>query len=178
MAEKKDREALQEATIRVLDSHRLMTIATNRSDGWPQATTVAYVNDGLTLYCFVSRLSHKYLNIQRDPRVSVAIAGEFKSPEGITGLSFAAKAVPVEDRVEYDRVSALLIARFPEYSQWPSPHPALAPVLRIKPEIVSLVDYSQGFGHSDLFTVSASDLAKHRKSAQSNWLATSQAQRP
>ena len=27
-----------------------MTVATNRPDGWPQATTVGYVNDGLTLY--------------------------------------------------------------------------------------------------------------------------------
>jgi len=25
-----------------------MTVATNRPDGWPQATTVGYVNDGLT----------------------------------------------------------------------------------------------------------------------------------
>ena len=27
-----------------------MTIATLRPDGWPQATTVGYVSEGLTLY--------------------------------------------------------------------------------------------------------------------------------
>jgi pyridoxamine 5'-phosphate oxidase-like protein len=32
----------------LLNQHRLMTIATNRPDGWPQATTVGYVNEGLT----------------------------------------------------------------------------------------------------------------------------------
>jgi general stress protein 26 len=157
--------------VRFLDAHRLMTLATNRPDGWPQATTVAYVNDGLTLYCFVSRLSQKYLNIRRDPRVSVAIAGEFQSPEGIFGLSLAATAVPVEDGVEYDRIAQSFVARFPEYGSWPAPHPTMAPALRLRPELVSLVDYRKGFGHSDLFTLSAEDLARHKKSLRSDWLA-------
>jgi len=32
-----------------LDQHRIMTLATLPPDGWPQAMTVGYVNDGLTL---------------------------------------------------------------------------------------------------------------------------------
>ena len=58
-----------------------MTLATNRPDGWPQATVVGYANDGLTIYCFVARLSQKYANIVRDPRVSAAIASDFLRPE-------------------------------------------------------------------------------------------------
>jgi len=171
MTPRREHGELIEAAIRLLDSHRLMTMATNRPDGWPQATTLAYVNDGLTIFCFVSRLSQKYLNVQKDPRVSVAIAGDFKSPDGIAGLSLAARAIPIEDRAIYDHVAESFRARFPEYSEWPHPHPVMAPVLRIKPEVISLVDYSQGFGHSDLFTISASDIAKHKKSAKSDWLA-------
>jgi general stress protein 26 len=34
----------------VLDGNRIMTIATLRPDGWPQATTVGFAGDGLTLY--------------------------------------------------------------------------------------------------------------------------------
>ena len=34
----------------LLDAHRVMTLATLRPDGWPQATTVGYVNEGLVLY--------------------------------------------------------------------------------------------------------------------------------
>jgi nitroimidazol reductase NimA-like FMN-containing flavoprotein (pyridoxamine 5'-phosphate oxidase superfamily) len=34
----------------LLDQHRLMTAATNQPDDRPQATTVGYVNVGLTLY--------------------------------------------------------------------------------------------------------------------------------
>jgi hypothetical protein len=34
----------------LIGQHRIMTVATNRPDGWPQATTVGYVNHGLTRY--------------------------------------------------------------------------------------------------------------------------------
>ena len=33
-------ETTSEKIRELLDQHRLMTIATNRPDGWPQATTV------------------------------------------------------------------------------------------------------------------------------------------
>ena len=37
-------------TIESLLTHeRLMSIGVNRPDGWPQVTTVGYINDGLNL---------------------------------------------------------------------------------------------------------------------------------
>jgi Pyridoxamine 5'-phosphate oxidase len=33
-------DTLKAKILELLDQHRLMTIATNRPDGWPQATTV------------------------------------------------------------------------------------------------------------------------------------------
>jgi len=59
-----------------------MTIATLRPDGWPQATMVGYVNDGFLLYCFVARSTQKFANIQRDPRVSIAIGSDATDPAG------------------------------------------------------------------------------------------------
>ena len=41
---------LKTKILEILDRNRLMVVATNRPDGWPQATTVGYVNIGLTLY--------------------------------------------------------------------------------------------------------------------------------
>lgn len=35
-----------------LNGHRVMTLATLRPDGWPQAATVSYVNEDVTLYSF------------------------------------------------------------------------------------------------------------------------------
>ena len=59
--------------LELLDQHRNMTIATLRPDGWPQATTVGYANDGLTLYFLCGLDSQKARNLARDDRVSLAI---------------------------------------------------------------------------------------------------------
>ena len=51
-----------------------------------------------------------------------------------------------------------------------SPAPAAAIVLlRIAPEIVSVLDYSKGFGHSDLVTFSERDLDVHIGTKRHRW---------
>ena len=155
--------------IDLLDEHRIMTIATNRPDGWPQATVVGYANDGLIIYCFISRDSQKFANIMRDPRISLAIAHDYPQPLQIKGLSVAAKAVEVEDRGEIEHAGNILLRRYPVYKVMPRPDPAAVPMLRITPEIVSILDYSRGFGHSDLVRVTSSDLAEYVESRRHHW---------
>ncbi len=147
--------------VELLDEHRIMTIATNRPDGWPQATVVGYTNHELTIYAVVGRTGQKFANITRDPRVSIAIAKDYPEPVEIKGLSMAARAVAVADPAEIGRATQLLFERYPEYKTFMA---ALQPdvsdmvFLRIVPEVVSILDYSKGFGHSDLARVTASDL--------------------
>jgi nitroimidazol reductase NimA-like FMN-containing flavoprotein (pyridoxamine 5'-phosphate oxidase superfamily) len=43
-------DAIKKKILALLDQHRIMRIATIRPDGWPQVTTVGYVNEGLDLY--------------------------------------------------------------------------------------------------------------------------------
>ncbi len=150
--------ATRSLIVRILDEHRLMTIATNRPDGWPQATTVAYVNEGLLLNCFVARMSQKFINIARDRRVSICIAGNIPDPSEIRGLSLAGLADPVQDREEFMKSWRLFRDRCPQFASWPEPNPAMAPLIRITPVVISVIDYSKGFGHSDLVTVSNTDL--------------------
>ena len=90
-------DTLKSKILELLDQHRLMTIATNRSDGWPQATTVGYVNEGLTIYFLCSPQSQKAANLARDNRVSLTIDHDVNDPMAITGLSMAALAQPVTD---------------------------------------------------------------------------------
>jgi nitroimidazol reductase NimA-like FMN-containing flavoprotein (pyridoxamine 5'-phosphate oxidase superfamily) len=142
----------------LLNRHRILTLATSRHDGWPQATTVAYVNEGLTLYCFVSRLSQKYTNISRDWRVSIAIASDFDDPMQICGLSLAARAEFIDDKPEYERICTLFLKRTPEFISWGHLNPAFSPLVRLTPQIISVIDYSKRFGHSDLVKISAQDL--------------------
>ena len=82
--------ALQQKILEILDQHRLMTVATNRPDGWPQATTVGYVNEGLTLYFLCAPQSQKAQNLARDDRISLSIDHDTSDPMAITGLSMAA----------------------------------------------------------------------------------------
>jgi len=155
--------------VELLDQHRIMTIATNRADGWPQATVVGYANDGLIIYCLVARDSQKFANISRDARVSIAIADDYPQPLQIKGLSIAARAVEAADQGEIDHVANILLRRYPEYKVMPRPNPAAVPMLRITPEIVSVLDYSKGFGHTDLLRVTGNDLAEYIESRRHHW---------
>ncbi len=161
--------ALKNQIVSLLDSHRIMTMATNRPDGWPQATVVGYANDGLILYCFVARDGQKFANISSDPRVSCAIAKDYPQPLQIKGLSFGGRALVVEDRSEIDHAQSILLRRYPEYKVMPRRDPAAVPLLRITPEVVSILDYSRGFGHADLVRVTSEDLAEYIESRRHHW---------
>lgn len=137
----------------LLDSHRIMTIATVRPDGWPQATVVGYVNEGLTLYFLCGLDSQKAANIARDERVSITVASDPDDVMRITGLSMAARAHPVLDPAEAARIIALLPSRYPQQTvplPFPMPTPEQVRIVRVQPTVVSVLDYTQGFGHTDL----------------------------
>src|SRR5215467_2680617 len=87
----------------LLDEHRIMTIATLRPDGWPQATTVGYANEGLTLYFLCGLDSQKAQNIARDNRVSITVDHDIPQVMEISGLSMAAHAHAVTDRSEAEK---------------------------------------------------------------------------
>ena len=55
--------ALREEILSVLKGASDMTIATIRPDGYPQATTVSYVSDGLTIYFGCAARSQKAQNV-------------------------------------------------------------------------------------------------------------------
>src|SRR6516162_10004803 len=84
-----------------------MTVATNRPDGWRQATRVGYVNDGLTLYFLCAPQSQKAQNLGRDDRVSLTIDHDASDPMAITGLSMAAHAQPVDDPTEITKALSM-----------------------------------------------------------------------
>ncbi|MGA3310673.1 MAG: pyridoxamine 5'-phosphate oxidase family protein [Xanthobacteraceae bacterium] len=155
--------------IALLNAHQIMTIATIRRDGWPQATVVSYANDGLVLYSIIGRNTQKYLNIVRDPRVSVAISGVSAQPLQYKGLSLGGHATVVESSAQIERFRALVLSRNPQYKELPAPDPAMIAVLCVKPEVVSIVDYSKGFGHSDLVRVSQDQRVELVEAMRHHW---------
>ena len=137
--------ALQQKILEILDQHRLMTVATNRPDGWPQATTVGYVNEGLTLYFLCAPQSQKAQNLARDDRISLTIDHDASDPMAITGLSMAAHARPVDDPAEVAKASDMMPAKFPEYAALPMPKPEEIRIFRVTPTVISILDYTKGF---------------------------------
>ena len=149
----------------LLDEHRLLTLATLRPDGWPQATMVGYVNDGLAIYFVVSPQSQKFANIGRDPRVSIAIGEDTPNPNWIAGLSMAARVAPVTGAAERARVFELMMQRYPEYAAFPRETIEAMAMLRADPTVVSVLDYAKGFGHTELVTVEAADRLQRVRAA-------------
>ncbi len=139
----------------LLDEHRIMTLATLRPDGWPQATTVGYVNDGLALYFLCGLDSQKARNLASDDRVSLTIDHDTPDLMAITGLSMAARAEAVTDRAEAEKVLGLLPLKYPDSAPppFPMPGPDDVRIFRLKPVVISVLDYTKGFGHTDLVTL-------------------------
>ncbi len=137
-----------------LDEHRIMTVATLRPDGWPQATTVGYVSDGLTLYFLCGLDRQKAQNLARDDRISLTIDHDTTDLMVIAGLSMAGHAKAVEDRAEAEKLLAMLPLKYPDSGPLPMPMPTPDEVrlYRVTPTVISLLDYAKGFGHTDLAT--------------------------
>lgn len=147
-------DAIRNQILSLLDQHRDMSLATLRPDGWPQATTVGYANDGLTLYFLCGHDSQKAANLARDDRVSLTIDHDTPQVMEITGLSMAARAQPVTDPAEAARAISLLMSKYPPQSaiSVPPPKPDEVRIFRLTPTVISVLDYSKGFGHTDLVT--------------------------
>jgi general stress protein 26 len=133
-----------------------LTVATNRPDGWPQATTVSFVSDGLTLYFGTWSQSQTSENIARDPRVSVAVNAPYRAWETIRSLSLAGEATIVTAREEMAKVGMLMMERFgSELAKQGSIDMSQTTLIRITPRIISLLDYGEGFGHKAEIVLSA-----------------------
>jgi nitroimidazol reductase NimA-like FMN-containing flavoprotein (pyridoxamine 5'-phosphate oxidase superfamily) len=147
-------EEMRRKILTILDQHRIMTIATLRPDGWPQATTVGYANEGLTIYFLCGLDSQKAKNLARDDRVSLTIDHDTPQVMDITGLSMAAQAKAVADRGEAEKALSLLMRKYPQQNSLPlpMPNPEDVRIFRVTPKVISVLDYSKGFAHTDLVT--------------------------
>lgn len=147
-------DPIRRRILELLDEHRIMTIATLRPDGWPQATTVGYVNEGLTLWFLCGLESQKARNLALDSRVSITVDHDTPDIMAIAGLSMAARARRVTDRVEAEKVLRMLPMKYadapPMAAPLKMPSPEEVAIFRVTPEVISVLDYRKGFAHTDL----------------------------
>ena len=147
-------DEIRRKILELLEQHRIMTIATLRPDGWPQATTVGYVSEDMTIWFLCGLESQKAKNLAIDNRVSITIDHDTPDIMAIAGLSMSARAHRVTGLDEANKVLANLPLKDADA-------PAMSPPLqmptadqvalfRVEPEMISVLDYSKGFGHTDL----------------------------
>ena len=110
---------------------------------------MVYANEGLTIYFVCDPGSQKATNLARDNRVSLTIDHDTPQVTEITGLSMAAHAQAVVNPAEASKASQMLRLRYPRL---PIPMPEDIRIFRVTPTIISVIDYSEGFGHTDLIT--------------------------
>lgn len=148
-------DEIRQKILKIYANNKDLTIATIRSDGWPQANIVGFVNIGLDLYIETYKTSSKMLNIENDSRVSITMGQNYDNLNEVIALSMAGKAEKVRDKKTIDHFHRLLFDKFPElmdatYENGSPvyPDPDLI-ICCIKPKLFSILDYTIQMGHAD-----------------------------
>lgn len=140
----------------ILATHQMLTLATVRDDGYPQATTVGYGQEGLTLSIGTFPQAQKVANRRRCPQVSRTIDRDYDDWSQIKGLSMGGTADSLTAPADIHRVGALFTAKFPQLAALPVPlDSASIGLIKIIPLVISVLDYTKGFGHTELVAMNA-----------------------
>jgi len=131
----------------------MMAISTVRPDGWPQTTMVGYANNGWTVYFLIFRSSQKFVNIQRDDRVAIAVSGETSFLSDIKAVYAGAHAKEVTDPKERANAWMSLLERHPNLADFGLPDDSETALMCAQCKYVSVLDYSKGIGHAEALTV-------------------------
>lgn len=145
--------AMKRFILEQLKTHHNMSLATVRPDGYPQATTVAYANDGLTLYFACDRNSQKARNLRRSSKVSITINKDWAGWKKIQGLSIGARATILKRPADTDHALALLTRKFREMKGLSEADLETTVFVRVQPKVISVLDYRRGFGWTKLVRV-------------------------
>ncbi len=152
-------EELRKKMIEIIASCKDMAISTIREDGWPQVNTVGFVSMEEIIYFETFRTSSKAKNIARDNRVSLAIWPHYENVAHGSGISLGGYAEEVTDEETSKECSRLLLEKMPELKDityndgdpvFPDPNVIK---FRIRPTVISILDFEKGFGHADLVVV-------------------------
>lgn len=147
-------DAIRKLILNLIESHNVLTLATLCADGWPQANTVGYANAGTTLFVATGSDSQKVRNIRANGKASLTLNSAVPDWGALRGLSMAAAAEVIESRADIQQAARLLKKKFPALAEFSDlERDSGWAFLRIVPKIVSVIDYTKGFGHTVLVKI-------------------------
>ena len=146
-----------------LGSHTTMTLATSGEDG-PWAAALFYAHDSdLNLYFISAKDTRHAADIERNPRVAVAVNAQHKDWSDIRGLQIGgvAEIVPPDQRAG---AVETYLAKFPDLLPlFSTPRNeqesriarafAASPFYRLRPNRIRLIDNLKSFGHRDEYVL-------------------------
>lgn len=144
------KKSTEQFVLELIDKGKDLTLATVRPDGYPQATTVSYANDGMTIYVGVGKDSQKVNNIRSNNKVSLTINADYEDWNHIKGISLGGVAEILNDAEQIKHAAECMIKRFPQLAEWSSSEQGDVAFLKIQPQVISVLDYQKGFGHTEL----------------------------
>lgn len=144
---------MEQPALQILNDNRIMSIATVRPDGWPQSTMVGYANEGWRLYFLIYRTSQKFANIAYDDRISVSVGHEPRELREIKAVYAGCHAREVTDAKERSHAWQLLAKRHPNLTDLAPPQKDEVATMVAECRHVSMLDYSQGLGHTESLTL-------------------------
>jgi general stress protein 26 len=150
------KQDLEKAIVSYLDKHRHMALATVKDDGSPYASTVSYVNKGLTIFFMTDPSSQKGKNIAFCPKVGVAISEDYLDWDKIEGVQLAGSVEWIADQTELKQVQQMFAQKFPQVHKYLAGYGVtidIIPFLRITASSINYLDYSKGFNHWDTLTL-------------------------
>jgi len=144
---------MEQAAIRILNTHRIMAISTIRPDGWPQTTIVGYANRGFDLVFLIYRSSQKLANIRHDDRISIAVAAEPAELDQLQAVYASAHAREITVESEREAAWRQLMERHANLAGSQIPEATEAVFMAARCEHVSMLDFTQGLGHREQLIV-------------------------
>lgn len=153
---------MEQPAITILNSNRIMTIATVRPDGWPQATMVGYANQGFRLYFLIYRTSQKFTNIAQNNRVAITVSEEPAELRDIKAVYAGCAVHEVTDLAERSRAWELLAKRHPNLTDLAPPENGEVATMAADCKHVSVLDYSLGLGHTEALDLRDPFSMRHR----------------
>ena len=146
------KQDLEKAIVSYLDSHRHMALATVKDDGSPYASTVSYVNKGLTIFFMTDPSSQKGKNIQFCPKVGVTISEDYLDWDKIEGVQLTGSVEWITDQTELKQIQQMFAHKFPQVHKYLAGYGVtidIIPFLRITAKRINYLDYSKGFNQWD-----------------------------
>jgi general stress protein 26 len=107
----------------------------------------------MKIYIGVGKESQKASNIRANNKVSLTINEAYRDWNEIKGLSLGGTARILDSVQEIQHAADCMVKRYPQLLEWTNASQSDIAFLEIWPEVVSVLDYRKGFGHTDLVHV-------------------------